>query len=83
MTEGTLHLIFDPAGHLGLPARVRSGDAVVLMSECAYGMKALPWPCDVRVLALDQSTDSLLKEDAIDYRELVALTVSYSRILSW
>lgn len=83
VAEGVLHLIFSPSEHPDLPSRVGAGDCVVLMLGCSNALSGWDWPSDVRVFALAESPESLSSEDAIGYRELVALTLSFSRIVSW
>lgn len=82
MAEGLLHLVFSPSGLSVLPSRVGAGDCVVLLGGSRL-MDVPGWPSGVQVVTLTDSTVALSGPGYIDHREFVALTLSYSRIVSW
>lgn len=83
MPEGLLHLVFSPKGLSALPPRLGPGDRVVLMLGLAAAGYSVRWPSDVRVFVLSSEEAVILGVEVIDYRDLVALTVGCSQILSW
>jgi len=84
VSEPLLHLVFSASSLAVLPSRVGEDDCVVLMPGSHAAEYELHWPPEVRVFCIRTPDEFPPRHgQMIDYRQLVILTETSSRVISW